>query len=136
MSATTKAIPDTAPRPVARSMLRGLRGRCPCCGQGRLFGRFLKAQAVCTSCGEDLSHQRADDFPAYIVMFILGHLLVPVALAVEIAFQPSYWVHAAIWGPLTIGLAVGLLQPVKGAVIGLQWALRMHGFGSPEAEAA
>lgn len=113
---------------MANPILRGLRGRCPNCGEGRMFARFLKVADQCPSCGEELHHQRADDFPAYLVLFIAGHLLIPVVLGVEEVFEPALWVHAALWIPATLILCVGLLQPVKGAVVGLQWKLGMHGF--------
>jgi uncharacterized protein (DUF983 family) len=113
-------------------MARGFACRCPACGKGRLFARFLKVAETCPACDEPLHHQRADDFPAYIVMFIVGHIVIALVLMVEIAWQPPLWLHAALWGPLTLGLSLALLQPVKGAVIGLQWALRMHGFGGPD----
>jgi len=115
-------------RPLAQSMLRGWRCRCPKCGRGRLFRAFLKVIDRCEVCGEELFHQRADDAPPYFVILITGHLVVPTALAVEIAFSPPYWLHALLWGPLTIALVLGLLQPVKGAIVGWQWANRMHGF--------
>jgi uncharacterized protein (DUF983 family) len=115
---------------LATDLGRGLRGRCPACGEGRLFRRYLKVADHCGACGEELHHQRADDFPAYLVMVIVGHLLVPVALHVEIAYAPSYWLHLALWLPLTLGLCLGLLQPIKGAVVAAQWRLGMHGFGA------
>jgi uncharacterized protein (DUF983 family) len=102
--------------------------RCPHCGEGRLFGRFLKVLDHCPVCGEELFHHRADDFPAYIVIVIVGHVIVSGILAVEIAYRPPYWVHLAIWLPLTVIGALALLQPVKGAIVGLQWQLGMHGF--------
>jgi uncharacterized protein (DUF983 family) len=124
-------------RPLFRSLWRGFRGRCPHCGEGRLFGAFLKPVATCAVCGEDLSHQRADDFPPYVTMVVVGHLLVPLVLAVQFATDLSVTTHLAIWLPLTAALTIALLQPVKGAIIGLQWALRMHGFdGSANPDAA
>ena len=108
--------------------LRGARGRCPACGKGRLFGKFLKVNDACAECGEELHHHRADDFPAYLVIVIVGHILVPMVLAVETAFAPAYWVHAVLWGPAVLGMTLGLLQPVKGAIVAMQWFLGMHGF--------
>lgn len=103
--------------------------RCPNCGKGRLFRAFLKVSDACSVCGEDLHHHRADDAPAYFVIMIVGHIVVPLALWVETDFMPSYWVHLALWLPLTLGLTLGLLQPIKGAIVGWQWANEMHGFG-------
>jgi uncharacterized protein (DUF983 family) len=127
------ALETPEPRPLFRAMLRGLAGRCPHCGKGRLFARYLKPVAACSVCGEDFTHQRADDAPPYFTMVIVGHLLVPVLLAVQLTTNLSVTQHLLIWLPLTGGLTVGLLQPVKGAIVALQWALRMHGFdGKPE----
>jgi uncharacterized protein (DUF983 family) len=99
-----------------------------------MFRAFLKVADQCPVCGEALHHHRADDAPAYFVILIVGHVVVPLALVVEVAYAPPYWLHAALWLPLTIGLAVGLLQPIKGAIVGWQWANYMHGF-DPNTEA-
>ncbi|HLH94401.1 MAG TPA: DUF983 domain-containing protein [Xanthobacteraceae bacterium] len=108
--------------------LRGFRGRCPNCGRGRMFPRFLKVADLCPACGEELFHQRADDFPAYIVIVVVGHIVVWLALSVQMAFAPAMWLQYALWLPLTFGLALGLVQPVKGAIIASQWFMGMHGF--------
>ncbi|TYR33759.1 DUF983 domain-containing protein [Mesorhizobium microcysteis] len=121
-------------RPLMRSMARGFMGRCPHCARGRLFGKFLKVADRCDACGEEYHHHRADDLPAYLVIFIVGHIVVGAFMGVERMVELSTWQHLAIWGPLTLVATIGLLQPVKGAVVGLQWALRMHGFsGTPDA---
>lgn len=112
------------------ALLNGLRGRCPACGKGRLFRRFMKVADTCESCGEPLHHHRADDFPAYLVIVVVGHIVVPLTLYVELAWAPSYWVHAAIWLPLVLILSLGLLQPIKGMVVALQWHAGMHGFAA------
>jgi len=130
----TTAEPALPARSTWASLRRGFSGRCPHCGRGRMFRAFLKVADRCPVCDEVLHHHQADDAPAYFVILIVGHLVVPLALIVEVAYSPPYWLHAAIWLPLTIGLAVGLLQPVKGAIVGWQWANYMHGF-DPNAEA-
>jgi uncharacterized protein (DUF983 family) len=119
---------DKLPRDVVQAMWRGFRGRCPACGEGRLFRSFLKVNESCPVCGEELHHHRADDFPAYLVIVIVGHIVVPLVLAVETQLAPAYWIHLALWLPLTFGLSLGLLQPVKGTVVAVQWFLGMHGF--------
>lgn len=116
-----------------RAMRRGFSGRCPCCGEGRLFRAFLKVADRCPRCDEELHHHRADDFPAYLVIVIVGHVLVPLVLAAETHFAPPYWLHMALWPAATALLALSLLQPVKGSVVGLQWALGMHGFETSKA---
>ena len=115
-------------RKLGTSLLYGLRGRCPKCGEGHLFRNFMKVAEACDHCGESFSHHRADDFPAYLVIFLVGHIVVPLTLIVEVAYAPPYWLHAVIWGPLIIGLSLALLQPVKGLVVALQWHTGMHGF--------
>lgn len=113
------------------AMLRGFHGRCPSCGKGRLYRAFLKLHDQCPHCGEALHHHRADDAPPYFVILIVGHLVVPLILSLEMAAMPPLWVHLSIWLPLTLVLCLVLLPRVKGALVGLQWALRMHGFGGP-----
>ena len=100
--------------------------RCPNCGTGGLFGRSLKVVDHCSVCGE----QSADDFPAYIVIFVVGHAIVPAALVVEIDYAPPMWLEFLIWLPLVITSALALLQPTKGAIVALQRQLGMHGFES------
>ena len=85
------------------------------------------------SVGEDLSHHRADDLPAYIVLFLVGHIVVGTLMGTDPEGVWPIWIHMILWPLMTLFLSLALLQPVKGAVVGLQWALRMHGFGG-EAE--
>jgi uncharacterized protein (DUF983 family) len=120
---------QTAERPVGRSISRGLLNRCPACGSGRLFKAFLKPVDACAACGEDMHHQRSDDLPPYISILILGHVAVGGFMMTDMVFPVPMWVHFAIWVPITIFVALVTIQPIKGGVIGLQWALRMHGFG-------
>jgi uncharacterized protein (DUF983 family) len=126
---------DKAERPLGHSIMRGLLNRCPACGSGRLFKAYLKPVDNCAACGEDISHQRADDLPPYLVILVLGHVMVGGFMMTDLVFQVSMWVHLAIWVPLTIIIALLIIQPIKGGVIGLQWALKMHGFGGEPDEA-
>jgi len=117
------------PRRLWPALVNGFRRRCPNCGQGALYGRYLKVVDACPNCGEDLHHHRADDAPPYFTIVLVGHIVVPSILLLEQVAAPPSWVHAVIWLPLTLLLALTLLPRVKGAVVGLQWAKRMHGFG-------
>ena len=122
---------DSAPaekRNVWTAMKRGFRGRCPRCGEGKLFRAFLKVDNNCSACGLDFTPHRADDLPAYLVIVIVGHIVVPTVLMIETNYSPPVALQLAIYLPLTLILSLLLLQPVKGAVVGVQWALRMHGF--------
>jgi len=111
------------------SMYRGFRHRCPNCAKGALFRKYLKVTDTCSSCDEKLSHHRADDAPPYFTILIVGHIVVPLALGSERAWQLSVMTHLLLWLPLILILSLVLLPSVKGAIVGLQWALRMHGFG-------
>lgn len=120
---------DENERPLGRSISRGMLNRCPRCGTGKLFGAFLKPVDHCAMCNEEIFHQRADDLPPYLVIFVLGHLIVGGYMMTDMAFSLPMWAHLAIWAPITVIAALAIIQPIKGGVIGLQWALRMHGFG-------
>jgi uncharacterized protein (DUF983 family) len=126
----SSASSEAAPRDTWQAIWRGLGQRCPACGQGRLYGKYLKVEQACSTCHSELHHHRADDAPPYFTMFIVGHVVVAGVLAVEKKFAPSLLVHVALWFPLTIAMSLWLLPMMKGALIGLQWALRMHGFGN------
>ncbi|MGE0846726.1 MAG: DUF983 domain-containing protein [Flavobacteriaceae bacterium] len=127
------ASPAPDRRSVAGALWRGFRGRCPECGEGRMFRAYLKVSDACPHCGEALHHHRADDAPAYFTILVVGHAIIPGALALERAFQPAMWIHMSLWLPLSVIIALVSLPRIKGMLVGLQWALRMHGFGEPEA---
>ncbi|WP_439272344.1 DUF983 domain-containing protein [Pseudochrobactrum sp. HB0163] len=120
--------PLRAARPLGQAMKRGFMCRCPHCGEGKLFRTFLRPVPNCSVCHEDYTPQRADDLPAYLTVLIVGHVVVALFMMVENMGGLSLLGHLAIWTPVTILLSLILLQPIKGATIGLQWALYMHGF--------
>jgi uncharacterized protein (DUF983 family) len=129
LRAYDSSLPAEKPkRGVFQAMLRGARGQCPSCGAHRLFPRFLKVADHCAACGEALHHHRADDAPPYFTILIAGHILVPLLIAVEVALTPPLWAYVLVGAPVAIGLCLALLPMVKGAIVGLQWALYMHGF--------
>jgi uncharacterized protein (DUF983 family) len=128
---------DSAPaekRNVWTAMKRGFRGRCPRCGEGKLFRAFLKVDDHCSVCAQDFTPHRADDLPAYLVIIIVGHVMVPLVLLIETNYSPPVALQLAIYLPATLIASLLLLQPVKGTVVGVQWALRMHGFDEQNPE--
>ena len=102
-------------------IMRGLAGRCPRCGKGKLFNGFLTLQPRCKSCGLDLSFADAADGPAFFVMFFSGFIVAGSALAVEALYSPPFWVHAVLWIPLILITTLVPLRPVKGLMIALQY---------------
>jgi uncharacterized protein (DUF983 family) len=117
-------------RDVGQALLRGWRKLCPSCGAGRLYWKYLKVNDRCPTCGTELHHHRADDAPPYFVMSITGHVVVGGVLILEKLYAPETWIQLVIWMPVLIVLSLWLLPRVKGALIGYQWALKMHGFGN------
>ena len=112
---------DDAQYPPLSAAETGLKGRCPRCGEGRLFAGFLATAPRCSVCGLDFGFADSGDGPAVFIMMIVGFIVVAAALVVEINYQPPYWVHAVLWLPLTAILALGLLRPAKGLMIALQY---------------
>jgi uncharacterized protein (DUF983 family) len=120
---------DDAERPLVRSMLRGFLCRCPRCGEGKVFAGYLTSVRSCEACGQVLEGHRADDLPPYLTVFVVGHLVIALFMALEEVVELGMWTHLAIFVPMTAILTLALLRPMKGLTIGLQWAMRMHGFG-------
>jgi uncharacterized protein (DUF983 family) len=123
--------PYGAHRNVWAALKRGFMQKCPNCGRGNLFRRYLKVCDVCSTCGEELYHQRADDAPPYVTILVVGHIVGAGILAVQdVGDAVPLWLNAVIWPVVTVVLCLALLPRFKGALIGLQWANRMHGFGT------
>ncbi|MBP1805366.1 DUF983 domain-containing protein [Rubellimicrobium aerolatum] len=120
------AVPQD--RPVWTAVRRGVLRRCPHCGEGRLFDGYLKVADCCASCGEVLRHHRADDGPAYLTILVVGHLIAFLMHFVWVTFRPEPLVFATILTVFAVGLSLWLLPRFKGAIVGYQWAHRMHGF--------
>ena len=119
-------------RPLWPALRRGWRGRCPNCGNGRMLTGYLGVRENCASCGEALHHHRADDLPAWATIMIVGHLIGFGFFHAEMNWRPPMWVHWAVWPALSVGMTFSLLPRIKGATVAMQWARRMHGFGSDE----
>lgn len=115
-------------RSLWKAIGNGAMCRCPSCGKGKLFRSYLKLNDTCSECGEKLSSARADDFPPYIAIFIVGHVLIGWMLHAEMSgpVDPMLYVWTMI--PAAILLPLVMLPSIKGAVVGLQWANYMYGF--------
>lgn len=122
-SALSEEPTDTA---VCR-MYRGAKGACPNCGEGKLFHKYLKPTDTCEVCHTELGHIRADDFPPYVTMFLVGHVIVPLILLSEKLYAPEIWLHMAVWPALAIVMTLGLLPVVKGIIVGLMYHLNLSG---------
>ena len=120
---------DDEDRQLGPAMRRGWARRCPSCGSGPLLRGYLTVRESCPVCGEALHHQRADDGPAYLTILIVGHLMAPLILFVFTKFRPDPLVLASVFSVGTVALSLYLLPRLKGALVAVQWAKRMHGFG-------
>jgi uncharacterized protein (DUF983 family) len=113
-------------RPLVASILRGLGRRCPKCGRRGLFAGYL-AIRDCPHCQAPTGAIRADDFPPYATIMVVGHIVIPLLLVVEQIYAPALWLHLALWPAATLALTLWLLPPIKGGILGLMWALRLKG---------
>ena len=119
----TPVAPAWPVPPLLTAMVRGLKGWCPACGETRCFKGYLKVIPECSACGAPLGSIRADDAPPYFTILVVGHIIIPVMLLVERHADPSVWLEAAIFLPLTLGLTLALLRPIKGGTVGLMLTL-------------
>lgn len=113
-------LPDPGP------IRLGWRCKCPKCGQGDLYkpGVTLDLRETCSVCGLDLSKNDSADGPAVFLIFILGFSIIPLALVLDAWTTPPMWVHIMVWTPLTLGITLGLLRPLKAYIIALQFKHR------------
>lgn len=124
MSPTPVPLPHSFPQ----AAVRGACGKCPRCGAGRLFRKWLKPVDRCPACLQDWTPQHADDFPAYIAIFLTGHVTVPLLVTLVLEYRLSALAAAAVIVPLSAALMLALIQPAKGAVIAAQWWLGLGAF--------
>ena len=109
-------------------LLNSLAGRCPRCGGGRLFIGFLRVTPGCAACGLDLSGQDSGDGPVALIVLVVGAVVVGAALLVQIAYGWPVWLHMLVWLPPSLLLCLGMMRPLKGALIALQYQYRRHEF--------
>lgn len=113
--------PDVGGEPIGPVILRGLRGRCPRCGQGKLFSGYLKVSSSCSNCGLDLSGENAGDGAVPFVILLLGAIGVGFGAFLEFTFSPPIWVLVVIVFPVVIAGTLAVMQPLKGVLITLQY---------------
>lgn len=110
-----------APATLGQTVMRGLACKCPRCGEGKLYNGFLRLRPCCEACGLDYAFIDAGDGPAVFIIMIAGFIVVGSALVVEIKYQPPFWVHAALWGPLILATTLLPLRSMKALLIALQY---------------
>ena len=120
--------PGPPERPAWPAIAKGLRRRCPSCGEGTLFDGYLKLRSTCPSCGEDLSHARADDGPAYLSILVTAKIMGTLMLFTYERIMLEPWVMAVAFSIGVTVMALYLLPRFKGLIVGVQWAKRMNGF--------
>ncbi len=121
---------STGERLLWPALRKGFRRKCPNCGSGPLMKSYLKVREACPVCREDLSHQRADDGPAYLTILIVGHIMAPALHIAFVQFRPEPMLLFTIFAVGCAGLSLYLLPRLKGAIVAFQWARHMHGFGA------
>lgn len=120
--------PAPTERPAWPAIRKAMAHRCPNCGKGALYEKYLKLRSECAECGEDLSHARADDGPAYLSILVTAKVMGTAQLMAYEAWQPPALVMAGTFGVGVVVMALALLPRFKGLIVGVQWAKRMHGF--------
>ena len=113
---------DKAIWPPVDPIQAGLKGRCPRCGEGKLFSGFLTVGKGCRNCGLDYSFADAGDGPAVFVILIIGFIVVGLALWMEVSYNPPLWVHFMLWIPLAVVLSLVALRLIKGVLVTQQYA--------------
>ncbi|PCI47590.1 MAG: hypothetical protein COB49_07015 [Alphaproteobacteria bacterium] len=110
-----------------RSIKAGFKRKCPSCEQGKIFDGYLKLKEKCPHCTAPIGEIRADDFPPYLTILIVGHIVVPLLVFVEVSYHPSTLFQMILWPAVALTLSLSLLPVLKGAVVGFMWSLGMKG---------
>ncbi|MBL4893212.1 MAG: DUF983 domain-containing protein [Rhizobiaceae bacterium] len=132
MNVSVEQVEQLAERPAKLAMARGVRSKCPNCGKGSIFEKKLAVANECSECGEEFFHHRADDLPAYLNIFVVGHVVIGTMMAVMGSLAMGMWPLTFLTVTIAIVMAFLLMRPLKGLVVAAQWAFRMHGFGGQD----
>ena len=116
-----KSMPDEKLPTLIESAMRGIACKCPRCGRGKLYAGFLDLRPNCEACGLDYAFIDSGDGPAVFIIMIAGAIVIAAALIVEVKYQPPFWLHAALWGPLILIVTLAPLRMIKGLLISLQY---------------
>lgn len=130
MTTTDHSMIETGQRPLGSAVLRGWCKRCPNCGAGPMMSGYLTVREHCPVCMEELHRYNSDDGPVYLTVLIVGFVMSPLILWALVALRFDPLVLASIFSVGCVALALYLLPRLKGVMVALQWAKRMHGFGS------
>ena len=113
--------------PAVSLLAAALLCRCPRCGRGKLYDGVISVAPHCPACGLDLRAHDAGDGPIVFVVFVLGAIVVGLAVVVEFAFAPPLWLHAVLWTPVVVIGSLAMLRPLKAGFIALQYRHRALG---------
>jgi uncharacterized protein (DUF983 family) len=125
---TDSAMQIDEERDTRKAIFRGLRLRCPSCGEGGILYRYLKVKDKCGCCGQELHHASVDDGPAYFTLLVVVAIIFPMFAVIYSLFEPEPLLVALSTMALATVLALFILPRVKGLFIGLQWSKKLHGF--------
>lgn len=129
MDAVVEQMEQVEERSLKTALARGVRSKCPSCGEGKLFEKQLYIVNECSKCGEELHYHRADDLPAYLNIFVVGHVVIGTMMMVMGYLDMGMWPLTFLTVAIALFMSFLLMRPIKGLVVGAQWANRMHGFG-------
>jgi uncharacterized protein (DUF983 family) len=107
----------------AKTLWRGARLKCPCCGEGALFRSYLTRADACPACGESFEGLDADDGPAWLTIGLVAHIVVPLLIYLERGELMPYWREAGILIFVTIVSALFFLPISKGFFVAALWLI-------------
>lgn len=107
--------------------LRALRGRCPCCGEGKLMRSYLKQVEQCSVCGEQFGQIRADDAAPWLTIIVVGHIFLPLAFMLDWNWMPT-WAAMLSMSTLFAVLSLAILPRAKMLFLAILWQTRAPGY--------